>query len=389
MQSDSLKDSPGAPDDNAFAPYRPIREIGRGAHGSVFVAEGPSGLAAIKICRKPDERDRLVNWERERRGWLLFSTIPPHPGLVRVLGTGETADGSAFWIAMELADPETEDEMDAPDAYRPLTLASVADAEIALPLGRCLAIGERIASALEHLQSHHLLHRDVKPGNILFVRGRPVVADAGLVVDVREAVSLVGTPGYEPPEHHGTPQGDVFSLGRTLWRISTGRPPEEAGSAPCAEADLSDPDFGRFLAIVIRAMSSDPSRRYRSAKAMRKALANLRKKRLGRRIAQILLPSLAVLCAALLLGLVWTLGRRSAATPPRQEAGDIIDEAFRTGKLHVLTPEEAHEKVRKATEAVRRARLQAKKAAEQAKDGAANTGSENPEKNPSPPDGSN
>ncbi len=97
----------------------------------------------------------------------------------------------------------------------------------------------------------------------------------------------------------------------------------------------------------------------------------------------------AVLCAARLLGLVWTLGRRSAATPPRQEAGDIIDEAFRTGKLHVLTKEEAQEKVRKAAEAVRRARLEAKKAAAQAKDGDANTGSENPDKNPSTPDGSN
>ncbi len=142
---------------------------------------------------------------------------------------GMTEDSLAFWVAMQLADPEEGGSASQPETYRPLTLASVAEAEIALPLRRVLEIGETLASALEHLPRHHLLHRDVKPGNVLFVCGKPVIADAGLVVDAREAASLVGTPGYVPPENHGTPQGDVFSLGRTLWRIGTG-PPIPRGS---------------------------------------------------------------------------------------------------------------------------------------------------------------
>lgn len=335
-------------------PFRVLREIGSGAHGSIYLAEGPFGRVALKVCPRLEAPERQADWERERRGWRLLTAIPRHPGLVRVLDSGDDP-GGAFWVAMELADPEEEAASDA-ESYRPLTLASVAAAETALPLSKCLSIGLRLASALEHLQRHHLLHRDVKPGNILFVGGRPVIADAGLVVDVREAASIVGTPGYVPPENHGSPQGDVFSLGRTLWRIATGRPPEEAGSAPCAEADTSDPDFRDFLAIVERAMSVVPERRYRSAKAMRKALVRLQRHRRMRQVRRIALPILGAVCAVLLLALAWALGRRSATTPnvpapltdivpmsPVSEPDplDEIREGIRSGKIHVMTKEEA------------------------------------------------
>jgi len=289
---------------DAFSPFVPIREIGAGAHGAVFLADGPDGRVALKVCLRPEDPGRAADWERERRGWSLFSRIPPHPGLIRVFATGVTPGEAVFWVAMEIADPEP--GIDADEDYRPLTLASVAEAEVALPLDRCLRIGERLASALEHLQRHHLLHRDVKPGNVLFVQGKPVLADAGLVVHDHEAASLVGTPGYEPPEHHGTPRGDVFSLGRTLWRIGTGRAPEEAGFAPCAEADTSDPDFWRFLAIVGKATSPAPERRYRSAKAIRKEIARLRRRHAARRFARVRI--LLWIAALLVLVLaVWRL----------------------------------------------------------------------------------
>ena len=340
--------------------FRLLREIGSGAHGRVFLAEGPAGRVALKICPRPEVPERQADWERERRGWRLMARIPRHPGLVRVLDLGDAAAGDAFWIAMELADPEEAGGAADAESYRPMTLASVAAAETALPLAKCISIGLRLASALEHLQRHHLLHRDVKPGNVLFVGGRPIIADAGLVVDVREAASIVGTPGYVPPENHGSPQGDVFSLGRTLWRIATGRSPEEAGSAPCAEADTSDPDFRDFLAIVERAMSVSPERRYRSAKALRKALSRLGRRRMARRVRRIALPVLGAVCAALLLALAWALGRRSAAlpggnapwngisAPPPTSEPDPLDEirqGIRSGQIHVMTKEEAQRMV--------------------------------------------
>lgn len=334
--------------------YRLLREIGRGGHGTVFLAEGPGGRAAVKVCRRPDDPSRAEAWERERRGWRLFSRIPPCAGLVRVFDMG--GDDDTFWVAMEAADPEIGGGAD-PGDYRPRTLLSAATAEVALPLGRVLATGDRLCAALDHLQRHHLLHRDLKPGNILYVRGAPVIADAGLVVDDREAASLVGTPGYAPPENHGTPQGDVFSLGRTLWRIGTGRQPEETGCAPCQEADTSDPDFPAFLELVKRAMSDSPDRRFRSAKAFRKVIARLRRRRAARRALRFAIPILAVACAVLALALAWSLGRRRGrqeAVPVPSPQGavatepdplDDLRDMIKTGKVHILTPEEAQRQV--------------------------------------------
>ena len=273
--------------------FVPVREIGRGAHGVVHLARDSrtGAFAALKVCPRPDpgDPDALAAWERERRGTALYAALPPHPGLVRILAFDEAADGRSFRVAMELADAENGPSLNAPappsfslsraefriTSYRPKTLASVLQAEIVLSLPDCLSLGLRLAGALEFLQSRHLAHRDVKPSNVLYVGGRPVLADVGLVADLRDAKSLVGTPGYEPPEHHGTPQGDVYSLGRTLARASLGREPEEGGFVPCPEADSDAPGFWRWMQILARACALAPERRYRSAKALRKEISAL------------------------------------------------------------------------------------------------------------------
>ncbi|MBR3085861.1 MAG: serine/threonine protein kinase [Kiritimatiellae bacterium] len=337
----------GRPSCPECGPYRPLRQIGSGAHGQVWLADGPEGRVALKVCPRPSDPALLEDWRREMRGWGLFSAIPRHEALVRVFATGATADNCAFWVAMELADAEESDGAGNPDAYRPKTLASVADAEIALPFRDCLNIGLRLSAALEHLQRHHLLHRDIKPGNILYVRGMPVIADAGLVVDAREADSLVGTPGYVPPENHGTPQGDVFSLGKTLWRIATGRSPDAETIAPCAEADTAEPLFGEFMGILLRAMSPSPAKRFRSAKALRKALARLRRKMASRKFERVTKPFLYVICLALMLLVAWAYGRGFRVYHKRDlpEIGEDplapLREGIKSGKIHLLSDEEA------------------------------------------------
>ena len=258
--------------------YRREREIGRGEYGVVYLAKYLGTYYALKVVRHPGNADasHADAYARELRGVRLVMGLPKIDGLVRIHDFAQKSDGSEFAYVMDLADPEREEVGPFDDNYRPRTLASVIDAEIALPLNECLDIGIRIASVLVALQRLHVIHRDIKPGNILFVRGKAVLADIGLAIDVRDATSIVGTPGYAPPERQGSPAGDVFGLGKTLYRISTGRQPSEEGLPPCTEADIDAPYFWKWMTILSKATSRDPARRYRSAKGLLRDLRRLR-----------------------------------------------------------------------------------------------------------------
>ena len=152
----------------------------------------------------------------------------------------------------------------------------VMEGEKALPLGECVKLGIALAKGLSALQRHHLLHRDIKPGNVIYVDGRPVLSDPGLVVEETEAASLVGTPGYVPPENFTAAAGDIYSLGLTLKAASFGRPIDELDKGPALEADTSAVLFPAWWRILNKATDPVPSRRYQSAKALLKDLKRLR-----------------------------------------------------------------------------------------------------------------
>ena len=163
------------------------REIGRGAAGVVYLATNAEGrFAAVKVCSREELGD--VRYERELRGAKLFKQIPPGEGLVRVLEFGDCAWG--FFMVMELADDEFGAHPDAIAGYRPKTLSSVIAGEKALSVKESLKLGLALAKGLETLQRHHLLHRDIKPGNVISVRGRLVLSDPGLLVEESEAASF-------------------------------------------------------------------------------------------------------------------------------------------------------------------------------------------------------
>ena len=249
------------------------REIGRGAAGVVYLATAAVGkFAAVKVCLREELGD--VRYERELRGAKLYMRIPPSEGLVRLLELGECAWG--FYVAMELADDEFGARPGATAEYRPKTLSSVIAGEKALSVKESLKLGLALAKGLVTLQRHHLLHRDIKPGNVISVHGRFVLSDPGLLVEESEAASLVGTPGYVPPENFVGTGGDVYSLGLTLKAASFGRPVEELAMGPTLEADTSSPLFAAWWRILNKATHPDATKRYRSAKALLKDLQSLR-----------------------------------------------------------------------------------------------------------------
>ena len=253
--------------------WRLGREIGRGAYGVVYLATNGKGeRAAVKVCRRSDVGDE--RYERELRGTKLYSSIPPQEGLVRMRVFAEESWG--FYAVMDLADDEFGGSPDSSDGYRPKTLASVIEGEKALPLKECVKLALSLAKGLAVLQRHHLLHRDIKPGNVLYVGGCPVLSDPGLIVEESEAASLVGTPGYVPPEKFTDAASDIYSLGLTLKAASFGRNVEDLDKGPALEADTGATLFPAWWRILNKATDPTPSRRYQSAKALLKDLKALR-----------------------------------------------------------------------------------------------------------------
>ena len=251
------------------------QEIGRGAYGVVFRAVGSGGeCAAVKVCRRDAVGDEC--YERELRGAKLFRSIPPQDGLVHMRDLVETDWG--FYTVLDLADDEFDGLSKPTEVYRPKTLARVIAGEKSLPLAACVKLAISLANGLAALQRHHLLHRDIKPGNVIYVGGRPVLADPGLLIEESDAVSLVGTPGYVPPEKFTAAASDIYSLGLTLKAASFGRQVEELDKGPAMEADTGAACFPAWWRILNKATDPVASRRYQSAKGLVKDLKLLRLK---------------------------------------------------------------------------------------------------------------
>ena len=252
-----------------------VQEIGRGAYGVVYRAVGSGGeCAAVKVCRREAVGDECYG--RELRGAKLFKSIPPQEGLVRMQDLFETDWG--FYTVLDLADDEFEGSLRSSEGYRPKTLARVIAGEKALPLKECVKLAISLASGLSALQRHHLLHRDIKPGNIIYVGGRPVLTDPGLLIEEADAVSLVGTPGYVPPEKFTDAASDIYSLGLTLKAASFGRQVDELDKGPAMEADTGAACFPAWWRILNKATDPVASRRYQSAKALLKDIKALQRR---------------------------------------------------------------------------------------------------------------
>ena len=307
-------------------PYRLLEEIGRGGLGVVFRARGPDGgQVALKLLLVGGSAS---DTQRRRFGQEVHAlTRLRHPTVVRVLDAGEHR--RVPWLATEWIDGESLEAR--------LTRAGPLDPREA---ARLVA---RLARAIEACHAQGVLHRDLKPGNVLLRAGsgEPVLIDFGLAGELqrdtgRSALTvtgqLMGSPAWWPPEQaHGDrgaigPRSDVYGLGALLYGALSGAPLHrgesmqevllalERGPAPLRELAPGVP--ARLEAICARALRPLPAERHPSAAALAAELeqwaaaaaAPPARWRLGSALAPVVLVG---------LGLVGSLLIATAApTPP-------------------------------------------------------------------------
>jgi serine/threonine protein kinase len=255
--------------------------IGKGAYGKVWLARNRAGQwRALKAVYLAHFKDNVGPFEREFAGITRYQPLSgQHPGLLNVEFVSERRDGY-FYYVMELADSLTPDWQRKPVRYQPHDLAK----EQArwegkrLPVRNCIQIGIALAEALEFLHRQGITHRDIKPQNVVFVNGRPKLADWGLTTHIRpedQPGTIVGTPGFmpPPPETPGTALADIFSLGMVMYVIATGK---DASAFPEIStqqvAGENSHDFMLLNAVILKACQPESKTRIQSAEQFKEAL---------------------------------------------------------------------------------------------------------------------
>jgi serine/threonine-protein kinase len=259
------------PETKQFGRYEILAELGRGAMGVVYKARDPQidRMVAVKTVsmwgQEPEEeqefRLRFMN-EAQAAGRLH------HPGIVAVFDVGEHPESKDPYIVLEYVDGET--------------LNRILHREKKLSLGRALKLTEEIADALDYAHAQGVIHRDIKPGNILITQeGHAKIADFGIaklnLAHFTLPGKVLGTPAYMAPEQLSGEgcdgRSDVFSLGVILYAMVTGHSPFQGNSATtvCFKVANREPIAASALdmslppqldAVISRAMAKDPNERY-------------------------------------------------------------------------------------------------------------------------------
>src|SRR5437763_5807316 len=271
---DALLASINVPDrDWQLGNYRVLEEIGRGGMGVIYRARHSPSQRIVALKRilnyHSDSRETLIRFQREARAAASLD----HPNILPIYDVGATEDGLPFF-SMKFAPGGS--LLDSRESFRDSPR-------------RAVQLIATVARAIDHAHQQGILHRDLKPGNILLdARDEPMVSDFGLAKWLDTASELTctltvfGTPGYIAPEQAETsaadltPATDVYSLGAILFELLSGRPPFLAEHAVAVIRQAADNDAPKLRSVIpnvsrdleticARCLERDPNLRYQSA----------------------------------------------------------------------------------------------------------------------------
>ena len=257
--------------------YEILDEIGRGGMGVIYRARQRHSHRIVAVKRvlnyqAADSRDKIMRFRREADAAASLD----HPNILPIYEVSESEDGLPFF-SMKFAAGGSLREAGPSLRNQPR---------------KCVQLMAKVARATEYAHGRGILHRDLKPGNILLDdRGEALVSDFGLAKavegnsDLTKSLTTFGTPGYLAPEQAEgvsaklTPAADVYSLGAILFDLLTGRPPfvgenalaviRQAAETPAPKLRSLARSYDRDLeTICARCLERDPKARYQSAGAL-------------------------------------------------------------------------------------------------------------------------
>ena len=255
-----------------------LTHCGSGAYGDVFLCEDISNQKmAIKIVPKKKLGD---SWQRELKGVINYRKITENASdLLHIFHVEEDED--FFFYTMEPADSLMEKE------YIPLTLARLLK-DGPLPQNSIFKTLSSILSGIKVIHDSGYAHRDIKPDNILFVKGIPKLGDIGLMSALSTTTTQVaGTIDFLPPEvrspdgddsssKKSTQENDLYAFGKVVYCAVTGQSPQSWPTIP-KELPLTL-ILKLFLRLSLRLCDKDPSKRIRSINELEKEFSEIERK---------------------------------------------------------------------------------------------------------------